>query len=552
MHAECSMNNTPCIDAHCVQACYEHLFAGKQPPLPSDEPEQHSPLKRGRKRKMPESFQAALEEAEQAAASDGEMETAAQPQHFRPLVCFTSTRPSWFTLHLGWLLLGVTRWGLLLHQGITVHSPRVRSFRHCPPRDQEGSGRQAHLVLQTGGLLRGGTELPHAAHGRSEGAAARWQGGRGVVSPQAAPCDEDLLSGGSPSEGSAAGDHTAARHQAQACWQSLHPVGECAAEAGALLRALHHTHPAGNHGVEAEAPPGAQHEAQAFQHPLRPALERATRAEAQHQARSGMEPLPPAEGPAAEGEGLREAQHQAHTSQRLLHPAGEPRAGAKALSKVQQGTETAPTKPAAPVGASNAAAAEAVPVPPTSAPARGRLVTAAAAAAKQRRKQNPARQARALPKQQVPDVATQAGQYRQGAASKLSSAPAGAGQAAAAATAVTQLEAGPQGSPSQAQPDSALQHAWNRAFPLPAPSEGLMAAIAALEAGDNGTLGAILNPTGKLRLLCSQGCCHCPVLVQSHALAGSWSPAMVSICLPSTQSALMDLVIFFAMLPERA
>ena len=85
------MNNTPGIDAHYVQACYEHLLAGKQPALPSDEPEQPSLLKQGRKRKMPKSFQAALEEAELLAASDGEVDTAAQPQHSRPLVCFKTT-----------------------------------------------------------------------------------------------------------------------------------------------------------------------------------------------------------------------------------------------------------------------------------------------------------------------------------------------------------------------------------------------------------------------------------------------------------------------------
>ena len=95
MHAEYRMRNTPCIDAHHVQACYEHLLAGKRPALPSDEPEQPSLLKRGRKRKMPESFQAALEEAEEAAASDGEMDTAAQPQHSRPLVCIKATIMSW-------------------------------------------------------------------------------------------------------------------------------------------------------------------------------------------------------------------------------------------------------------------------------------------------------------------------------------------------------------------------------------------------------------------------------------------------------------------------
>ena len=82
------MHDTPCTDALCVQACYEQLLDGKQPAIPSDEPEQHSPLKRGRKRKTQQSFQAALEEAERAAASDGEMDTAAQPQHPRPLVCF--------------------------------------------------------------------------------------------------------------------------------------------------------------------------------------------------------------------------------------------------------------------------------------------------------------------------------------------------------------------------------------------------------------------------------------------------------------------------------
>ena len=134
-------------------------------------------------------------------------------------------------------------------------------------------------------------------------------------------------------------------------------------------------------------------------------------------------------------------------------------------------------------------------------------------AAKQQRKQAPPQQAGALPKQQVPDVATQAGQYRHGVAGQLSSAPSGAGQAAATATAVKQQEAGPQDYPRPAKPDSAMQHAWNRAFPQPAPSKGLTAAIAALEAGDNGTLGAILNPTGKLQLLCSQGRCHYPVLV---------------------------------------
>ena len=93
------MHHNPCIDVHYVQACYEQLLAGKQPALPSDEPEQPPPLKRGRKCKMPESFQAALEEAERAAASDGEMDTAAQLQDSRPLVCLQSTRMSWLMLH---------------------------------------------------------------------------------------------------------------------------------------------------------------------------------------------------------------------------------------------------------------------------------------------------------------------------------------------------------------------------------------------------------------------------------------------------------------------
>lgn len=374
-------------------------------------------------------------------------------------------------------------------------------------------------MVQAAGLLR---ELLHVAHGQSEGAPARWEDGQGVDSPQSAAVDEDLLSGGSPSEGSAAGDHAVARHQMQALGQPLHPVGECAAEAGALPGALHQVHasggllhPAGAHDAEAEAEalPGAQHLAQAFQQPLRPVLERATRAQAQHQAHTSMEPLHPAGGPAAEGEALLEAQHQAHTSEGLAHPAAEPPAEAKALSKVQQGTKTAPTKPAAPVGASKAAAAGAVPAPPTSVPARGRLATAVGAAARQQCKVAPAQKAGALPKQQAPGVPTQAGQHWHGAAGQLSSAPSGAGQAAAAATAVKQQEAGPQGYPVHSQQDSALQHAWNRAFPQPAPSEGLTAAIAALEAGDNGTLGAILNPTGKLQLFCSQGRCHCPVLV---------------------------------------
>ena len=108
MDAEHSMHNTPCSDAYYVQACYEQLLAGKQPALPSDEPEQHSLPKRGRKRKVSESFQAALEEAEQAAASDGEMDTAAQLQHCRPLVCSMTTRISWLMLHLSCLHLGVT------------------------------------------------------------------------------------------------------------------------------------------------------------------------------------------------------------------------------------------------------------------------------------------------------------------------------------------------------------------------------------------------------------------------------------------------------------
>ena len=349
-------------------------------------------------------------------------------------------------------------------------------------------------MLQTACLLRKGAELAHVAHGQSEGAAARREDGQGGDSPQSATVDEDLLSGGSPSEGSAAGDHTIARHEAQTFWQPLHPAGDHSAEA------------------EAEAPPGPQHLAQAFQQPLRPALERAW-AQAQHPARSGLKPLHPAGGPAAEGEALPEAQHQAHTSEGLLHPAEAPCAEAKALSRVQQGTETAPTNPAAPAGASNAAAAEAVPVPPTSAPAHGRLATAVGSAARQQCKLAPAQQAGALPKQQVPDAPPQAGQYRHGVARQRSSAPSGAGQAAAAATAVKQQEAGPQGHPRQTQQDSGLQHAWNSVFPQPTPSEGLTAAIAALEAGDNGTLGAILNPTGKLQLLCSQGRCHCPVPV---------------------------------------
>ena len=366
------------------------------------------------------------------------------------------------------------------------------------------------LMLQTAGLLREGAELSHAAHGRSEGAAARLGDGQGVGSPQSAAFDEDLLSGGSPSEGSAAGDLTAARHHAQASWQPLHPAGECAAGAGVLPRALHQVrgseglqHTAGDQTTEAEAPPGPQHSAQAFQQPLRPALERATRTQAQHQARFGMEPPRP-----AAGEALLGAQHRVHTSEGLMHAAAESRGEARALSQVQQGTETAPTDPAAGVGASNAAAVEAVPVPPTSAPARGRLATAVGAAARQQRKPTPAQQAGALPKQQVPDVPTQAGRYQHGVANQHSSAPSGAGQAAAAAAAVRQ-----QGCSGQAQQEPVLQHAWNRAFPQPAPSEGLTAAITALEAGDNGTLGAILNPTGKLQLLCSLGRCHCPVLV---------------------------------------
>ena len=370
-------------------------------------------------------------------------------------------------------------------------------------------------MLQTAGLPREGTELSHVAHGHSEGAAARWEDGQNVGNPQSAAFEEDLLSGGSPSEGSAAGDLTAARHHAQASWQPLHPVGECAAEAGVLPRALHQVqgsegllHTAGDHSEETEVPPGPQHSTQAFQHPLRPALERATRAQAQHQARSGMEPPR-----SAAGEALLEAQHPVHTSEGLMPAAAESCGEARALSRVQQGTETSPTDPAVRVGASNAAAVEAVPVPPTSAPARGRLATAVGAAARQQRKPAPAQQAGALPKQQVPDVPPQAGRFCHGVAYQRSSAPSGAGQAAAAAAAVQQQEAGPQGCSGQAQQDPTSQHAWNRAFPQPAPSEGLTAAIAALEAGDNGTLGAILNPTGKLQLLCSQGPCHCPVLV---------------------------------------
>ena len=58
LHAECSMHNNPYIDAHYMQACYKQLLAGNAPAIPTGKPEQHSLL------------QAAMEEAEQAAASD--------------------------------------------------------------------------------------------------------------------------------------------------------------------------------------------------------------------------------------------------------------------------------------------------------------------------------------------------------------------------------------------------------------------------------------------------------------------------------------------------